>query len=427
MLAEAVVGEAGDQRRRHLGERGSGGPAQIGAAVVAAQRDHAAGVARIGLRCDRDRLELLGVAVPAVDQQAKRVDGVDAALVDQPALRLRHGLAGVEGERARIDAARIGIELCARQAERILCQRQCDVVRDQRDEARVVRAPGQLQVADAALGGAVIAAAIGREAARAGVVAERALRAAQRAAEAQGAVAAAGQAEAQGGWPAAFFGEDLQHTARGVAVERRERPAQHLDAIRRGEVDVRDLALAIGQRGRDAIDEHPHAADAETRARAKAADRDLHVLRVVLPIARQQAGHPAQAFGQVDLRARIAQRVAFEAVDRGGHIERRRIDAGGGDHHRRKRGVGRLRPRAGMRTRASDERQQGTPNAARGRTARQAHRQSPVMGRAEFVMNRNRFRPRETTLLLRPQACPILQSRLHRNNNAHTRRPQETR
>jgi hypothetical protein len=65
-------------------------------------------VERARLRPDRDRLELLGIAMAAVDERTQRVDGVDPALVDEADLGLVDRLARVEGDRRRVDATRIG-------------------------------------------------------------------------------------------------------------------------------------------------------------------------------------------------------------------------------------------------------------------------------------------------------------------------------
>src|ERR1019366_5537231 len=101
------------------------------------------------------------------------------------------------------------------------------------------------------------------------------------------------------------------------------------------QIDVGDLTLPVGEGGRDAVDVHAHAAQAEAGARAEATHRDLHVLGVVLAVAREQAWHGAQALGDVDLRAVVAHRVAVDAVDRGRHVEGRRLPAGGRDKHPR--------------------------------------------------------------------------------------------
>src|SRR6266850_7940177 len=85
--------------------------------------------------------------------------------------------------------------------------------------------------------------------------------------------------------------------ARGIAVERRERPAQHLDALRRAERERGRLALPVGHGRRDAVGDEPDAAHAEGRARAEAARLDLQVLRVVLPVLHGDARHAPEALG----------------------------------------------------------------------------------------------------------------------------------
>ena len=62
---------------------------------------------------------------------------------------------------------------------------------------------------------------------------------------------------------------------------------------------MRQLALPVRQRGRDAVGVQAHTAHAEGRPRAETADRQLGVLCIVLPIPREQSGHTAQALGQV--------------------------------------------------------------------------------------------------------------------------------
>jgi hypothetical protein len=95
---------------------------------------------------------------------------------------------------------------------------------------------------------------------------------------------------------------------------------------------VRELALAIRHRGRDAVHVNPHTSHAEGRTGAESADRQLQVLRVVLAIARDHAGNEPHALGQVDFRpARSSQPRAIEHIDRRGNIEGRSLAAGGGD------------------------------------------------------------------------------------------------
>src|SRR5690606_27443676 len=78
------------------------------------------------------------------------------------------------------------------------------------------------------------------------------------------------------------LGREADHAARRVAVQRRARPADHLDLTRRAEIDAVDRALAVRQRLGDAVDENLHAANAEVRACAEAADRHAQVLREVV-------------------------------------------------------------------------------------------------------------------------------------------------
>src|SRR5207245_7067258 len=49
------------------------------------------------------------------------------------------------------------------------------------------------------------------------------------------------------------FGEDLDDPARGIPVERREGSPHHLDSLRRAEVEIGGLSLAIGRSGGNAV------------------------------------------------------------------------------------------------------------------------------------------------------------------------------
>ena len=160
MLVERVVGDAGDDRERDVAEPRARGPAQVGAAVVAAEVDHTAGMQRARLRPDRNRLVLDGAALAGVDQRAQRLDIVDATLPDDAELRLVDGLPGVELDRHRVDAPRVGVELGVGEAERVLRLRQRDVVDDQRQRVIAV-VPDELGIGDVALGGTVLAVAVG--------------------------------------------------------------------------------------------------------------------------------------------------------------------------------------------------------------------------------------------------------------------------
>src|SRR6266550_3149278 len=98
---------------------------------------------------------------------------------------------------------------------------------------------------------------------------------------APGSVAARQERGLYGGHARAVLGLDRDDAAGGVAVERCERSAQHLDAARRAEREGRRLPLAVGHGGGDAVGDEPDAAHAESRARAEAARGDLQVLGVV--------------------------------------------------------------------------------------------------------------------------------------------------
>ena len=61
-------------------------------------------------------------------------------------------------------------------------------------------------------------------------------------------------------------------------------------ALQRGEIDVRHLALAVGERLRDAVEQDLHSAHAEVCAAAEAADGDPLVERVVEAVPYEHAG-----------------------------------------------------------------------------------------------------------------------------------------
>ena len=92
----------------------------------------------------------------------------------------------------------------------------------------------------------------------------------------------------------AVFGEDRDHAPRRIAVQRRERSAQHFDTLRRGNAEASRLPLSVGHGGRDAVLIEPDAANAEVGARAKATHRHLQILRVVPPIGDDNTGDPRE-------------------------------------------------------------------------------------------------------------------------------------
>jgi len=116
---------------------------------------------------------------------------------------------------------------------------------------------------------------------------------------------------------------DADHAARRGAVKSGERAAQHLDALRRAQVEVGRLPLPVGHARRNAVGNEADAAHAEGRAGAEAARGDLQVLGVVLPVLHHDARHAAQALREVHLRPALADLLAVEAVDRGRDFQAR--------------------------------------------------------------------------------------------------------
>ena len=120
--------------------------------------------------------------------------------------------------------------------------------------------------------------------------------------------------------------------AGGIAVQRRERAAQHLDVIRGAQIELRELALAVRHRARNPVRIQPHAAHSEARARAEAADRQLQILRVVLTALHGYSRHGDQRLRQIHLQLAVVNGLPLDPIDRHRQIEARFGDSGGGDH-----------------------------------------------------------------------------------------------
>src|SRR5258705_11143648 len=74
-------------------------------------------------------------------------------------------------------------------------------------------------------------------------------------------------------------GPDADHAAGRVPEQRRGRAAQHLDTVHFAQLEVGELALAVGKGLRDSVDENLYPAHGERRAGAEAANRDALILR----------------------------------------------------------------------------------------------------------------------------------------------------
>ena len=78
----------------------------------------------------------------------------------------------------------------------------------------------------------------------------------------------------------------------------------------------RELALAVRHRAWNTVGVEPYAAHAEFRARAKASDRQLQILGIVLPILRRDTRDHVERLRQVHLRLSLRNRLLIDAIDR---------------------------------------------------------------------------------------------------------------
>ena len=90
------------------------------------------------------------------------------------------------------------------------------------------------------------------------------------------------------------IGPDAHDAAGGVAEERRGGAAEDLDAVHRTQVEVGELALAVGQGLRDAVHQDLDPAHGERGAAPEAADREPLIERKVVAIGDEDARHAGQ-------------------------------------------------------------------------------------------------------------------------------------
>ncbi len=310
------------------------GVAERPSAVAPIDVHHAAGMRRCVLRGDRDVQVLLDPALAVVEGSLQAGAAVQAMVERGAGLVLDDRLTRVEGQCAGDHLARILVHQRAREAARVLGLELAQVVRHQRHAGVLAQCVSQLCVEVIAISLAVIAIAVGMEARKVRDPVERAPLSAELQCAAVGAIAADQNVALERRPFRPVLGQDVDHAAGGVAVERGERPAQHLDALGGVQGESRRLPLAVGHGGRDAVGDQPDAAHAEGRAGAETARGDLQVLGVVLPVLHHDARHPAEAFREIDLGAALADFIAVDAVDR-----RRDLEAGlrhaGRRHHDR--------------------------------------------------------------------------------------------
>ena len=226
----------------------------------------------------------------------------------------------------------VGVELLARQPQRV-ARGLVDRVQHQHHAVGALL-PAQAHVAQRAFGAALRAEALDLHARKLRAHAESPVdRACQAHAPLLQAVAANVDREAD----AAFGGrsaDERDHAARAAAVQRRERAAQHLDALRTGQVEVRHLALAVRAAGGNAVAVQTQPAHAEACTRAETTRVDLQVLCVVAAVAGHDAGHARQHLAQVDERAGGAQLFGRDHAHCIGRVQQAPLGATGGDDDR---------------------------------------------------------------------------------------------
>jgi hypothetical protein len=114
----------------------------------------------------------------------------------------------------------------------------------------------------------------------------------------------------------------VKHAAGGVAVQRGGGAAERLDASDRGDVEMIERGLTIGERGGNAIDEHAHAAHAELCATAEAAHRQPLTHREVEAVLDLYSGHCLKRLLEENRRACALQLRAGERRDRARRAQR---------------------------------------------------------------------------------------------------------
>ena len=279
---------AGAQHQRQR-VRGLPAPAHVEPTVVAVQVDHAAARGRAGLHEHRDRQHLESLAAAGVGHQGQLVAFADRLREAGAQLLLGHGLAGVEQQRALARSTAVTGKLGGRQPLRVI-RGQVEVVAEHRPLAATRGLPAQLQLGTIAAPGRMPAVAVGGRALHVqpqpGACGHRPAPGRRCTPQPVG----AGQAFGAGlGNRRRRLAENRHHAAAGIAVKHRKRAAQHLDAFGGRQQEVGNLALAVGHRRRDAVGVQAHPAHAEARTRAEAADRQLHVLGLVLALAHHHA------------------------------------------------------------------------------------------------------------------------------------------
>src|SRR6267142_5578711 len=249
--------------------------AQGAATIVGIEIDHSAAGGGAG------KAEILfHPAVAAIRDGLHAVRLVDQVVERQSDLFLVHRLARVELNGLWSHLARILIHQRAAKAKRVLRLRLPHGIPCERQRRVRAEEVFQLAVGEVAVRRAVLAIALSMEMRQARGAAELAGLAAELRRVTPGAIAAEHEACLGGRDFRTIFRLDADHASGSVAVKAGERAAQHLDALRRAQVEAGRLPVPVGHAGWNAVGDEADAAHAEGRARAEAARGDLQVLGV---------------------------------------------------------------------------------------------------------------------------------------------------
>src|SRR5690606_21924414 len=200
----------------------------------------------------------------------------DIAAPAQAELVLGETLAGAEGQGLRRGLARIGLELRPAQAQRIFGTRAVDAVEHEGPAFAIgALALVQAQVEGLAPRRRLRPQPLAVEGGGTEHVTPATGAAARRQRNAGIAATTGGRAETEFRSRRAAAAVHPDHAAGGIAVQGGKGPAQYFHRRGAGQVHVRDLCLPVRLAGRDAVDQHAQAADAEAGAGTEAAHRDL--------------------------------------------------------------------------------------------------------------------------------------------------------
>src|SRR5207302_3955641 len=225
--------------------------------------------------------KLLHRALAAVNGRLNAVGRIEPMAQRKSELILRYCLARVELDGLRRGLPRILLQLGAIEPRRVLGLRLAQRVGHQRERGVGVELVFQLAIDVIAVRLAVLPVTLGMEVRRIDYAVERSPLPAELRRFAPGAVAAEQQRGLEGRRRRTVLRLDADHASCRIAVKTGERPAQHLDALRRAERESRRLPLPVGHACRNAVGDEADAAHAEGRAGAEAARGDLQVLGVV--------------------------------------------------------------------------------------------------------------------------------------------------